>query len=481
MKKAVFLLLSLMSTSVFAVYDILLENNTPYALYINTGNYEDLPSKVQDGWHQKLIQPYERAKVQWFNFNDGIKFGSQYTFFVDLKRNPQDEKPLLTFETTIKGFLVGSSIVATKVVSQEEVRELIVGEPKPYFSTLVSKIFNNNAFGDKQTVTVSADAMKYSVPNPHKNFQWTDGISYVVTEKQPMYHHTDNKNELTVLSYNTQIWPLYGQAGGIIMNNPARRTEDIAAKVNDYDVVTVQEFFESDYRDTFTFLLQPYLPYHVGPASDMRPLSSGVVIYSRWPIEKEDNLVYGHCAGLDCGASKGASYAMINKYGTYYHVFSTHFQSGSEPNGTFSHKDAVARYQQLEALKAFIDKQHIPENEAVILTGDLNIDASSCYELNQCAEEEGMLNLLHASYFKHDNRAIVPYSTDSSKNWMNNGTGKNNVLDYVLPIKGYRQLKSYHSRILVLRAEDDAKMFVGRPYGDTDLSDHFPLEAKLSY
>lgn len=481
MKKSVLLFLICFAFSVFAVYDIFLENNTPYPLYIETGSYEDLPSNTHNGWHGKRIRPYERAKVQWFNFDEGIKFGHRYTFFVDIKRKVDDKKPVMQFSTSIKGFIVGSSISETKVQSGRTVRQLFGSEPNPYYSKLMSADFNHNPFGDNQAVTVRSAAIKYTLPNPHKNIQLTDALSYVITEKQSQFHQSDNANELAILTYNTQIWPLYGKVGGIIMNNPAKRTEDIAEKVNDYDIVTVQEFFEKDYRAHFTALLQPSLPYHVGPVSDLRPLSSGVVIYSRWPIAKKDNLVYSHCAGLDCGASKGASYALINKYGVPYHIFSTHLQAGSEPDGTLNKKDVIVRRQQLEALHAFIQKQAIPSDEAVIVTGDLNIDASNCYELKHCKTFNELLSLLEASYHQHDNLDVLPYTDDPSRNWMNTGKGRGAVEDYILVLNQHRPVKSYHSRVLVLRADNDVKMYVGTPYGDTDLSDHFPVEAKLVF
>lgn len=470
-----------LSLEVQSSYDILFENNTPYSLYLNTGSLENLPDNMHGGWHFKIIQPYERAKVQWFNFDEGVKYGHRYTFFVEARRYLQDARPAIRFETTIKGFLVGSSIAETNVTSGDQSYPLFKKEPNPFYSKLMSQVLYNSPFNSQKPLTVSADAIKYTVPNPHGNVQLTDAISYAVTERQAQFHHNDNANELAVLTYNTQIWPLYGQVGGIIMNNPARRTEDIAERVNDYDIVTVQEFFEKDYRARFSQFLQAYLPYHVGPVSDMRPLNSGVVIYSRWPIAKEESMTYKQCAGLDCGASKGVSYALIYKYGVPYHIFSTHLQAGSEPDGSFNRHDAEVRKKQLEALHLFIEKQDIPADEAVIVTGDLNIDASRCYESNRCDKFNDILSILDTHYYQHDNRSIIPYSDDPSKNWMNTGHEKGAVEDYILVLNHHRQLKSYHSRILVLRAENDPKMYVGKPYGDTDLSDHFPVEAKLVF
>ena len=62
------------------------------------------------------------------------------------------------------------------------------------------------------------------------------------------------------------------------------------------------------------------------------------------------------------------------------------------------------------------------------------------------------------------------------------GGGSNpKVLDYVLVVQNKAKQKSYHSRVLILRGDDDPEMFTGSPYGDTDLSDHFSIEANINF
>ncbi len=500
MKKSLFaLILSIFCLNAFANYDILFENNTPYTLYINTGTHDNLPDSDYGGWQNQKIKPYQRAVVQWFNFNKDIKYGNKYTFYVEARRSLDDEEPLLTFNTTIKGFVVGSTISESKVNSNQGEAVLFDGEPKPHYSVLVNNSFNNT-FGDHQTLDIHADAIKYTVPNPHKDFQFTDAISYVISEKQPQYRYSDNKNELSLVSYNMQVFPVYGHATDkIIMNHPGSRTENIAKLVQNYDVVTVQELFAKDHRETFTEKMLDNYPQHAGPATKTyRPLSSGVVIYSRWPIVDSDTKVFNHCKGIDCGAAKGITYAKIDKYGMRYNIFSTHFQSGSDPsdeedtdgntdgsvNGKarLSHTDVEIRRSQIEDLRDFIAEKDIPADEPIIFTGDLNIDAALCYNDNKCEELNDLLNMVNAKYRQHDNIKLIPYSVDGSLDWMNTSGEKNReMLDYILPLNGHVPLKSYHSRVLILRGDSDPLMYSGKPYGDTDLSDHFALEAKLTF
>lgn len=477
------LIMMLVSIQALAVYDILLENNTPYKLYIHTGTKNtDLPDSAYGGWHHQVMLPYEREKVQWFNFDKHISFNKNYSFYVEARLNAVDKEPLMTFETDIKGFLIGSSIQKSSVITAEGKVDLIKGEPKPHFSVLRETLLSNTLH-DSHRLHVRADAIKYTVPNPHKNIQLTDAISYVITEDQPQYHHQKESDELTLLSYNIQVFPFIGNmTDAVIMNHPEERIKEIAKKVKDYDVVTVQELFARDHLKSFTKLMKENYPWHVGPVRDYRPFSSGVVIYSRWPVLDSGMIIYKACSKIDCGAAKGVSYAKIEKNGKRYNIFSTHFQAGTTEPG--DEVDANGnRYQQILAMSEYIRSKRIPKDEAVIITGDFNIDAAACYDHEECNEFNNLIEAFDAKYIKHDNRKVMPYSVNSFLNWM---TGRRNlankkVLDYIMPLNGYRDIKSYHSRVLVLRGDDDSTMYIGEPYGDTDLSDHFAIEAKLNF
>ena len=114
--------------------------------------------------------------------------------------------------------------------------------------------------------------------------------------------------------------------------------------------------------------------------------------------------------------------------------------------------------------------------------GDLNIDSYPCLSSQQnCDEFDLLLNKLKAHYQVHDNYAVLPVTFSSQLDWMVTEKGKNESLDYILPLKDYRPVKKFHSRVRVIRADNDANMYTGTPYGDTDLSDHFALEAKINY
>lgn len=475
---------------VFAVYDILFENNTPYELRVETGVAEELEQEYYSNCLFHLMPPYKREKVQWFNFNTGIKNGSEYHFYVKVFRKNENGPPFMTFITTIKGEFYGSHITAVDLVTAEGKQTLFGGDPKPYYSRLVKKTLAQSPFGDKPHVQVRADAIKYTFPNPHYNMQSTDALSFVLTADQPTYHYTDNGSDLTLVSYNVQLWPFYGKTGGLIMNKPEQRAINISKKLSSYDVVTVQEAFSSGYQATLIGAMNNNYPYVVKPMVNQKPFNSGVVIFSRWPIVEEDKWEFSRCVGIDCAAAKGVLYAKINKQGHFYHIFSTHIQAEGDAHANYSNEASfedeqdviAARLEQFYELRQFIASKQIPQEEAVIVTGDLNINSMACQDINDsaCDEFKRAINLLEANYQFHDNWQLLPFSVDGRLNWMK-PTFSLKMLDYILPIKPFKQPLTYHSRMLVLRGEDDPLMYTGTPYGNTDLSDHFVLEASLAY
>ena len=93
--------------------------------------------------------------------------------------------------------------------------------------------------------------------------------------------------------------------------------------------------------------------------------NGGVVIFSRWPIQKVDEVTFGKilCSGFDALADKGCLYARIDKKGVVYNVFATH---------TNVEGDAI-KEGQIKVIKAFIDRQNIPKHEPIVIAADMNV------------------------------------------------------------------------------------------------------------
>lgn len=183
-----------------------------------------------------------------------------------------------------------------------------------------------------------------------------------------------NPNVLNVMFYNIQMIS-FGVSG---MPQANDRGNLLPAQISEYqDVVCFAEAFDDVPRED-----------HLIPAMEAAgfsyrteilnepgglipfPVNGGVIIFSRWPIEVEDEIDYAECgqAASDCLARKGVKYARINKLGKRYHVFGTHMDAGGNAD------DIYARRTQMAEIRDFISDLNIPENEPVLFGGDFNTD-----------------------------------------------------------------------------------------------------------
>ncbi|HAP69732.1 MAG TPA: hypothetical protein DCR04_08410 [Flavobacteriales bacterium] len=183
----------------------------------------------------------------------------------------------------------------------------------------------------------------------------------------------ENPNVMNVMYYNIQMIS-FGLSG---MPQPNERASLLPAQISEYqDVVSFSEAFDDGPRqDNLVPAMQaagfPYRTEILNPAGIIPvPTNGGVIIFSRWPIETEQDIDYAECgqAAQDCLANKGVKYARINKLGKHYHVFGTHMDAGSGED------DVFARRTQMAEIRDFIADLEIPEDEAVIFGGDFNTD-----------------------------------------------------------------------------------------------------------
>ena len=179
----------------------------------------------------------------------------------------------------------------------------------------------------------------------------------------------------TVLQYN-----IFGRPYIISHDGQLERLERIPAAVLaipglEVDVATFAESDVADERDRMfdEFAARGYR-YKTSVVTDYNAKSlenGGVVIGSRWPILREDQIVFRNaCSGSDCLAAKGVKYARVLKTsevpqqdGTVqnmskvFNVFATHMQAW------YSEEDQADRAQQARQFKAFVDAQQIDPSE----------------------------------------------------------------------------------------------------------------------
>lgn len=258
---------------------------------------------------------------------------------------------------------------------------------------------------------------------------------------------------LDVLTFNTALLPEIAAE-----TRQAERAARMAPHLVGYDVLVLQELFVNRWRAALLEALADAYPYRgdlVG-ADGARGLpwrqDGGVVILSRWPVERTATLLFGAtCSGTDCLADKGVAYAAIRVGERRVHVFGTHAQSAYGAN------DEAVRARQFAQLRAFVDAQGIPADEPVLLAGDFNANAFS-------DELETMLAALDAD--RPEVVGDVAATWDPAANAFAGGR-RVQWLDYVLVARGHAAPTRAWNRALPLRD------------GDLDLSDHFAVHGRF--
>lgn len=442
--------LTTMSSTVMAIsYDhssVTLTNNTADTINVNAKLLTDDPTfEKGSDWNVLVdhLEPYESREVLWFARDTGIREGSHYRFILSASNEAFASSPVETqFDVRQKQFF-GSYVTSTLRVPGDDERSVFKNDGLQHF--------DEHFWGSDYKVHVRTWRPKAHIFN---NFH------VVIDKPEAKTVQTLSDNDISVLTYNTQLMPFYT---GVVndLNQPDVRVHDIPKKITEYDVVIMEELFDGKLRSKMYNDMKAVYPYHtrvVGEGADL-PLTGGVVIFSKWPIEKEDQIVYTDSTGVDELAAKGAGYARINKNGKIYHIFGTHTDAGGDA------ATKRARLSELKEMKNLIDRQGIPANEPVLIGGDMNVNEFS-------DELPVMLSTLNASMPVNTG---FKYSADAVTDTMNNGHDRGR-LDYVLYSNEHAKPKQSMNHVYILRALDHEKM-----WPKFDLSDHFPVSSYFSF
>lgn len=288
---------------------------------------------------------------------------------------------------------------------------------------------------------------------------FTRDIVFAVHDIRPGYtiDSTDyyNPNIINVLSYNVQFLP-FGVSG---MGQAAERGDEIPKYISPWqDVVIVQEAFDNGPRNNnlTPAMTAAGFAYHSDILNDDQAptWNGGIMIYSRWPIEFEDEYDYKDCDNnaADCLAAKGVLYARVNKMGKKYHIFGTHVEAGGNAN------DIAIKKQQFGEQRDFIAKQQIPADEAVILGGDMNTDAMSV-QYPDLIDSLNPIIAEHRGWFA---------STAVDRDTLN-------IIDHVWAIREHLVPVEGWTKVWILRGIDDQLWDIFDP------SDHLPVNGRFVF
>ena len=264
----------------------------------------------------------------------------------------------------------------------------------------------------------------------------------------------DDTLTVDLLSFNAALLPAW-----VVDTDQSERVVRMAPHLAGYDVLVLQELFVDRWRDALLAELEDAYPYRGALVGEdgARDLpwrqDGGILILSRWPIEREASLAFGSvCSGIDCLAEKGVAYVALRVGGRRIHVFGTHAQS------IYGSAVEEVRATQFAMLRTFIEAQAIPADEPVLIVGDLNVDAYT-------PELARMLELLDARW-----PPVVRarrYTWDPTRNAYADGSPA--WLDYVLVADEHATPIVSWNRAIPLRD------------GELDLSDHFAVQGRVAF
>src|SRR3989338_6800381 len=385
------------------VYKIYFINNTDQQLQVVSncnppGSKNKLSKSIcQDGTY--ILEKYQPKQVMSINYNRGIKNKAKYYPQLTVTDSSRSKEESLIFKTYIQGKLVGSSVKALYFQQGE------TGTPANLMSNIKPpedrSIELDNWWGQQKPFIIYA-----AVNKDEGSPQGAKYITYVINEpEQQLSYQKDKPHVLTLLTYNVQLFPASFKVA-VPLNNPSQRVQEIPKHVAQYDVVAFNELWAGEvlhdgYVDEMLtgMLNQGYLftchPLH-GKLTDKKFLGDGVVVFSRWRIERCDYKIYSDntTSGDDALAAKGVVYVRLDKLGKKYNIFATHLQA----SGAQSLREA-----QGQELATFIKTQNISSNEPVIVMGDLNTNCLSSADPNSCVTNPSqnfvnLKNILNAQY-----------------------------------------------------------------------------------
>ncbi|XP_033637115.1 sphingomyelinase C-like [Asterias rubens] len=220
--------------------------------------------------------------------------------------------------------------------------------------------------------------------------------------------------------------------------------------------------------------------------------NGGVFITSRWPIIKEEQMVYENFdkTTSDALAAKGVMYARIQKTvdgsSKTFNIFGTHMQATEKPDSP------GVRVLQAQEMHNFMEQMKIPADEPVLYAGDLNGDLIGKQE-NALA----IIAALNSSMLERIGPITVTYDKEDNDNLDPIIDSQSQFLDYVLTSNAHEQPSKATLEIIRPRSDDAFTVcrkwrflkFFQYPHSKdcgvtkrvTDLSDHYPVVGILDY
>ena len=449
MKKIFTILLLLVGTIVYSQKTyVYFQNNTTLPLgvaCVQTGSHI-METSEWWGMSGNLSAWSRNTNVLWTNRDAGVHSGTTFYHTVNLTSAGET----VQLKLKMVGSLIGSSISCSAA--------------GPGFSN--AWYSDNNYHSQDFTLNGKSMTIKYA-------FYFTGGyddILYTIQENNPFPINASdltNPRKLNILSQNAYMRP-----SELFFDDQSVRKDYYDDLLHNYDAIIFQELFDDDVRNSMLSQLSGEYPYQstvvdIPNHSALDPVQDGgTLIVSRWPIEAQDQFLFGNnCNADDCLAYKGFKYAKINKLGVPYHLFGTHMDAFNEQ------VDVNIRKSQLQQAKSFIASKAIPVDQAVLFGGDLNIDKIT----NKWGEYDSLWTSFFDAQMPVFDNPLNPSWNSVTNKYLSGTSDAPEYLDYVLPMK---------SNLLAINASNSVlpyRTIVDPMWKKFDISDHYGVKGAFDY
>ncbi|EMY79418.1 sphingomyelin phosphodiesterase [Leptospira weilii serovar Ranarum str. ICFT] len=283
--------------------------------------------------------------------------------------------------------------------------------------------------------------------------------------------------EIKILSHNVFLLPKGLPGWGDWAQN--ERAEQIASSdhIKNQDLIVFEEVFDTNAGKILLDKIRSLYPYQTdvigrtrsdwdATLGDYRSLSlinGGVAIVSKWPIEEKIQYIFQDPGcGADYFSNKGFVYVKIDKNGNKIHLIGTHVQA---EDSECSDSGVSVRANQFDEIRNFIDSKKIPNDEIVLIAGDLNAIKGSIEYYNMLIR----LNANEPTY------AGIPFTWDTETNEIAAfyfEKEKPVYLDYILVSKSHFQPPVWQN---LAYDPISAKTWTVAGYTSDEFSDHYPV------
>lgn len=412
------IILLLASTLARADTTVYLDNRTDLTVKLTTRQTGE--QMAQSAWSQKLdwFGPKQKHAVLTFERRSAVKNGRVYYFNTEVSAGDE--------AITLKQELTG-----TRVSSDLSISVGIGSWSDQWFGAADYSVHTGTWKLGERIIQITYQKVFVASGN--------DDVLYTLEEVQTAKESVPEDFQL--VTYNVQMRP-------VLDSDWDERVGPIARALmgNRYDVVVLNEVFDADARSALLQAFRKEFPFSTSPlgAGEALKKNGGVLILSRWPILRQAQRVFRTGEGADALACKGFVWAQVSRPDRSVHVIATHLQAGGS--------DAVGiRAAQMGEMRRFIQAAAIPQEEPVLLAGDLNV-GKLLSEGQPTGEYRDMLELLDAS---------LPADQDGHTP----SCGEGATLDYVLYSNAHRA-PGENSSIRTLKI---------------DLSDHRPVLGRFQF